>query len=96
MLTRYYNCYRDTVGTFKIAEAFAGFKMITCMHKHYTVEERSTWAEAHPEALAYVAVSSGISEEDFRKSAEILAKVNVPFICLDVAHGYYEHVSNCS
>lgn len=81
------------MGTFKIAEAFATFKMITCIHKHYTVEEWGAWADAHPEVLQYVAVSSGISDADFQKSAEILARVNVPFICLDVANGYSEHVS---
>jgi GMP reductase len=83
---------RDTVGTFQIAEAFAGFKMITCMHKHYTVDEWAAWAETHKDILPFVAVSSGTSEEDFNKTAEILARVDVPFICLDVANGYSEHV----
>lgn len=82
------------MGTFQIAEAFASFKMITCMHKHYTVEEWDAWAKAHPEVLPFVAVSSGTSEEDFKKVADILAKVDVPFICLDVANGYSEHVSS--
>jgi GMP reductase len=81
------------VGTFKIAEAFAGFKMITCIHKHYTVEEWGAWADAHPDILPFVAVSSGTSEEDFKKTAAILSRVkDVPFICLDVANGYSEHV----
>eukprot|EP00428_Durinskia_dybowskii_P061963 CAMPEP_0170376404 /NCGR_PEP_ID=MMETSP0117_2-20130122/11703_1 /TAXON_ID=400756 /ORGANISM="Durinskia baltica, Strain CSIRO CS-38" /LENGTH=329 /DNA_ID=CAMNT_0010631597 /DNA_START=241 /DNA_END=1230 /DNA_ORIENTATION=- len=81
----------DTVGTFQIAEALAGFKMITCIHKHYSVEEWSAWAESHKEILPYIAVSSGISEEDFQKTSAVLAKVDVPFICLDVANGYSEH-----
>jgi GMP reductase len=84
------------VGTFKIAEAFAGFKMITCIHKHYTVDEWAAFAESHPEILPFMAVSSGISEDDFKKVGEILAKVDVPFICLDVANGYSEHVSPTS
>ncbi len=84
---------RDTVGTFEIAEAFAQYKLITCMHKHYTVEEWDTWAKAHPEVVPFVAVSSGTSNEDFEKTNAILAKVDAPFICLDVANGYSEHVS---
>lgn len=81
----------DTVGTFEVAEAFAQFKMICCMHKHYSVEQWTAWAAAHPEALPYVAVSAGTSEEDFVKIQAILAAVpDVKFICLDVANGYSE------
>lgn len=81
----------DTVGTFEIAEVFAQNHLITCMHKHYSVEEWVAWAKAHPEALPYVAVSSGTSDVDFEKTNEILKHVDVPFICLDVANGYSEH-----
>ncbi len=76
-----------------MAEAFAAYKMIVCMHKHYTVEEWGAWADAHPDILQYVAVSSGTSDADFAKTSAILARVNVPFICLDVANGYSEYVS---
>lgn len=31
----------DTVGTFEMAQALAGFDILTAVHKHYTVEE---WA----------------------------------------------------
>lgn len=84
----------DTVGTFEIAEAFGQAKMITCMHKHYTVEEWVAWAEAHPELLDFVAVSSGTSNEDFVKMNAILERVKVSFVCLDVANGYSEHFVN--
>jgi GMP reductase len=84
----------DTVGTFEIAEAFAQYKMITCMHKHYSVEEWVNWAKSHSDVLPYVAVSSGTSDDDFEKTKTILSEVNVPFICLDVANGYSEHVSS--
>lgn len=83
---------RDTVGTFEIAEAFAKNRMFTCIHKHYSVQNWVDWASQNEEVLNFVAVSSGISDEDFIKTNEILAKVNVPFICLDVANGYSEHV----
>lgn len=76
-----------------MAEAFAASKMIVCMHKHYSVEEWGAWADAHPDILQYVAVSSGTSDADFTKTSAILARVNVPFICLDVANGYSEYVS---
>mmetsp|Transcript_31441 Transcript_31441/g.67684 ORF Transcript_31441/g.67684 Transcript_31441/m.67684 type:complete len:383 (+) Transcript_31441:164-1312(+) len=81
----------DTVGTFEIAEAFAEFKMLTCMHKHYTLEQWVEWGSTHPHCLPYVAVSMGTSEEDFVKLGLVMAKVDVPFICLDVANGYSQH-----
>jgi GMP reductase len=85
---------RDTVGTFQIAEAFADYRMITCMHKHYSVEEWSEWCNSHTSCLPYIAVSSGTSEEEFKKTNDILDAVDVPFICLDVANGYSEHFVN--
>lgn len=85
---------RDTVGTFEVAEAFAQFKMICCMHKHYSVEQWTAWAGSHPDAIPYVAVSAGTSEEDFNKIQTILTAVPaISFICLDVANGYSEFVS---
>lgn len=85
---------RDTVGTFEIAEAFAQHKMITCLHKHYSVEDWKTWGDLHPDVLPFIAASAGTSEDDFTKLSAILDVVNVPFICLDVANGYSEHFVN--
>jgi len=31
--------FRDTVGTFVMAQELAKSKLITCVHKHYTVEQ---------------------------------------------------------
>lgn len=84
----------DTVGTFTMAEAFSAQKLFTCIHKHYTVEEWSAWAEGHKDVLNYVAVSSGTSDADFAKVNAVMDAVGVPFICLDVANGYSEHFVN--
>lgn len=67
------------------------------MHKHYSVEQWTAWAGSHTEALPYVAVSAGTSDEDFSKIQAILAAVPaISFICLDVANGYSEFVSDIS
>jgi len=81
----------DTVGTFEMAEAFSKYKMMVCIHKHYTVDEWKNWASKNNDILQYVAVSSGTSDTDFDKITAILSVVDVPFICLDVANGYSEH-----
>lgn len=75
-----------------MAVAFAQNKLITCIHKHYTVAQWEEFALRNASSLPFVAVSAGSSDADSEKLAEILSKVDVPFICLDVANGYSEHV----
>ena len=65
----------------------------TGVHKHYSVEEWSEWSATHSDVLPFLAVSSGTSDADFAKVDAIMDVVDVPFICLDVANGYSEHVS---
>ncbi|CAM9151396.1 unnamed protein product [Chrysoparadoxa australica] len=79
----------DTVGTFAMAKSLKDHKVITCLHKHYTVEEWSEFGTNNPECMDYVAVSAGASQADFDKTLLVMDKVpGVNFICLDVANGY--------
>jgi GMP reductase len=84
----------DTTGTFEMAMSLGSAKILTAVHKHYTVEEWKAFAKAHPEVLPYMCCSSGTSDADFVKLGEILKDVPVDFICLDVANGYSEHFVN--
>lgn len=83
----------DTVGTFSMALALAEHKMLTAVHKHYTVEEWKAFLDDAPEGIEdRIMVSSGTSDSDFEKMAEILAlNDKLRFICIDVANGYSEH-----
>ena len=66
--------------------------LFTCIHKHYSVEEWTTFASEHPEVLGNIAISSGSSSDDYTKLKETVASVpGVKYICLDVANGYSEH-----
>jgi GMP reductase len=79
----------DTTGVFEIAIAVNEFKIITAIHKHYSVEEWKTFAGNHPECLPYVSVSMGTSIADFDKVSEILESIpEIDMIMLDVANGY--------
>jgi GMP reductase len=81
----------DTVGTFEMATALAAHKIITAVHKHYSVAQWTEFATAQPSVLPYLAVSAGTGEEDFKKLGEILKLIKgVNMICLDVANGYSE------
>jgi hypothetical protein len=35
----------DTVGTLEIAEVFAKYHMITCLHKHFSAHEIIEWGK---------------------------------------------------
>lgn len=80
----------DTTGTFEVAEVFAQYKMLTAMHKHYTIEQFVAWGKkVGPDVLDYVAVTAGVSDHDYDKVKTIFAELpHIKFICLDVANGY--------
>ena len=83
----------DTVGTFEMAEALAKDKIITAVHKHYTLEEWSGFLENQPDSIYdYIALSTGIGsteEEKIQKNVDQHPKNN--FLCIDVANGYSEN-----
>ena len=83
----------DTVGTFEMAEALSKEKIITAIHKHYTIEEWSNFLANQPDSIYdYIALSTGIGKDDEEKIQQIIdlhPKIN--FLCIDVANGYSEH-----
>lgn len=82
----------DTIGTFEMAIALSEHKLLTAIHKHYSVEEWLVFGKNHPDVLPYVIASCGMMEDDIIRLRQILdACPAVPAICLDVANGYSEH-----
>lgn len=83
----------DTVGTFEMAEALSKEKIITAIHKHYTIEEWSQFLENQPDSIYdYIALSTGIGKDDEGKIQQIVdAHPKINFLCIDVANGYSEH-----
>ncbi|CAD5120419.1 DgyrCDS8987 [Dimorphilus gyrociliatus] len=84
----------DTTGTFEMAIVFGKQKVFTCIHKHYSVDEWVLFAKENPSILEYVAVSVGMATGDLEKLKEILEKLPLQYICVDVANGYSEHFVN--
>lgn len=83
----------DTVGTFEMAAALAKDKIITAVHKHYTVGEWTDFLKDKPDELYnYIALSTGTGkadEEKIKRICELHPKIQ--FLCIDVANGYSEH-----
>jgi len=83
----------DTVGTLEMAVELAKDKIITAVHKHYSVTE---WADflkdKNDEIYQYIALSTGTGTADEEKIKTILTQhPKIEFLCIDVANGYSEH-----
>ena len=80
----------DTTGTIEIALEFEKHAMLTCLHKHYEVEELYDFFFTPREYTAY---SMGITDHDVTKWNHLKSKLpsgNIKFVCIDVANGYTE------
>lgn len=76
----------DTVGTFEMYNELSKFKMITCFHKHYTIDDYKSRKQILNRN--YYAISTGITPSDYIKLQELITELNPMFICIDVANGY--------
>lgn len=91
----------DTTGTFEMASKLAEYKLITCIHKHYSIEEWKLFLDncktnengilGGVAIYNYFAVSIGVTDKDIEKLKKIIEYDNlIQFICIDVANGYSE------
>lgn len=90
----------DTTGTFEMAEKLMKYNMVAVIHKHYSVEDWNTFVLNEPidtkrvESLQnFVVPSIGASDEDLEKYRKINAIIDFKFVCIDVANGYGEWLS---
>lgn len=91
----------DTTGTFEMAYSLYKEKIFTCIHKHYTLDD---WIDFHSNTIIsdtnnnyiydYISVTSGIGEKDLEKLDQIMNKIPIKFISLDVANGYTDIFGN--
>jgi GMP reductase len=82
----------DTVGTFNMAAKLFDHELHTAVHKHYSLSQWQEFLNSAPAKIFdHIAVSSGISENDFKGLSEIIQRhPELKFICIDVANGYTE------
>jgi len=76
----------DTIGTYEVYKELSKHKIITCFHKFYSPEDFEIM-ELDPN---YFMISTGINENDLIRLQSIIEKIEVKFICIDVANGYME------
>jgi len=80
----------DTTGTFAMASALAPYKVLTAIHKHYTIEEWVAFDKtATDDVMSSLFISMGTSDADFAKVVQIIDLCpRIQMICVDVANGY--------
>lgn len=83
----------DTVGTFEMAKALSKEKIVTAIHKHYSLEEWDHFLKNESDEIyQYIALSSGTGKSDEEKIKKIINQhPKIQFVCIDVANGYTEH-----
>ena len=96
----------DTTGTFEMAKKLFEYKMLTCIHKHYTLEQWSDFLFDIKDkkfsnwCINHFSVSIGILDSDIDKLINIKSLMSSilgtddGFICIDVANGYTEKFIN--
>ena len=62
----------DTIGTFEVYDKLKEHKIITALHKHYTLEDYLDKNKSDRLDSDYFMVSTGISDNDFGKLNQIL------------------------
>lgn len=79
----------DTTGTVEMANVLATNKMLTCLHKHITEDEKSLLNESSTENIS---VTIGIDSKSKTSAYKFILEdfPNTKFITLDVANGYME------
>lgn len=78
----------DSVGTFNMADSLSKLDMITCLHKHYSVDQ---YKNIKPNLDSHW-FSMGIKNEDWHKLMNIKEAYGCfPNICIDVANGYTDN-----
>lgn len=81
----------DTTGTFEVYDTLKKHKIITALHKFYTIDDyRNNIKKNNGEKMDpdYFMVSTGISDSDFQKLEDIVNNIDVKWICIDIANGY--------
>lgn len=73
----------DTTGTFEMYNVFSKYKMITIFHKYYKIDDYPNNLDKN-----YYSISTGISNNDWEKTQQLISKLRPYFLTIDIANGY--------
>lgn len=90
----------DTTGTFRMADNLMDRDWMTCLHKHYTLDELNEYFTLNSTVdVPYLSrtmncawYSLGVTEDDIRKLKHFINETGFyPNLCIDVANGYTDY-----
>jgi GMP reductase len=82
----------DTTGTFGVYDVLSKYKMVTCLHKHYSLKDFQKRWEKDPLDPNYFMISTGIDERNFSNLNDIVQFTGCKWLCVDIANGYIEQL----
>lgn len=77
-----------STGTYKIAKLLAKEKIVTFIHKEYSIEEHLKYLMDPELDISYIGITSGVREKDIEKTVKILEKAEPAYINIDIANVY--------
>lgn len=79
-----------TTGTLEVYEVLKTYKMITALHKFYTLEDLKNYQETNGVTLDpnYFMISTGMSDANYENLCNIINNMECKWICIDIANGY--------
>lgn len=87
----------DTTGTFELYDILSKYKIITALHKFYTVDEIVYKYQQRKMDPNLFMISTGIGNESIEHLKIVFSKINCNWICIDIANGYISNlVKFCS
>jgi GMP reductase len=81
----------DTIGNFVMAKKLMEYRMLTILHKHYSVKELEDFYASNSSLRDYVGISFGITDKDLLKIKECNKNIDFKILCIDVANGYSQN-----
>ena len=82
----------DTTGTFGVYDVLSKYKMLTCLHKFYNLNDFKEQWEKSPLDPNYFMISTGIDERNFSNLCDIVQFTGCKWLCVDIANGYMEQL----
>ena len=80
----------NTIGTYELYQVLCGYKIITCFHQNYTIDDFKNM-DLNPE---YFCISTGIEPDDLNRLETICNEINIKFIYIDIENGYHDKIIN--
>lgn len=78
----------DSTGTFEVYDCLSKHKIVTALHKFYSMEDYKYFKEKYKPNPDYFMISTGINDNAIEKLKSVFSIIDSNWICVDIANGY--------